>query len=67
MFFRNNSFGWFVVFDGGSGRFFLGNEKSRTLCVSLSGCFEGMEDATLTGKNYPERFICCRLVAIQLF
>ena len=66
MFYKNDSDGWFVTFDGGSGCFYLGNEKSRTFCVDLYWGFEGIEDTKLTGKKYPENFTCTRLLAIQL-
>ena len=65
-FYKNNSYGWFVKFDGGLGWFYLGNEMSRTLCVSLSHAFEDIEDTTLTGKRDYEKFTCCQLVAVQL-
>ena len=59
----------FWVFGGGGFR--LGNEKSRSFCVHVSGAFEGLEDTTLTGKNWErpnfgEYHHCTRLVAIQL-
>ena len=63
---ENDSDGCFVDFDGGCGELLLGNEKSNTWCSNLSDCFEGLEDTTLTGTNRPEKFTCCRLVAIQL-
>ena len=65
-FFKNYFEGWFVAFDGGAGGFFLGNEKSRTWCSTLSFAFEGIENTTLTGNTFPKRFTCCRLIAIQL-
>ena len=58
--------GRFVVFDGYLGHFFLGNEKSRTICADLSQGFEGIDNTTLTGKENNGAFTCCRLVAIQL-
>ena len=64
-FFKDDSFRWFLVFWSDPGFLYLGNEKSRTWCDHLSGGFEGIEDTTLTGKNWG-RFICSRLVAIQL-
>ena len=62
-FFKNDN-GQFVGFDGGEGDFYLGNEKSNTYCDDLSGCFEGIENTTLTGKT--GFFTCSRLVAVQL-
>ena len=62
---KDNTYGRFVVFWAGYGRFFLGNEKSLTYCTGLSRGFQGIEDTTLTGVE-REEFTCCRIVAIQL-
>ena len=65
-FYKNDSYGRFVVFDGGSGRFFLGNEKTKHFCFNLACSFYGIEDTTLTGNDHRESFTCCRLVAVHL-
>ena len=65
-FYKNDSVMPFVGFDGGAGWFYLGNEKSHTLCYDMSDGFEGVEDTTLTGKPNGGKFTCCRLVAIEL-
>ena len=61
----------FVVFwVDGSGGFYLGNERSASICYDISDAFEGLEDTTLTGKNgawdQGQYHHCTRLVAIQL-
>ena len=66
-FFKNDSLEQVVGFHGyAGGGFVLGNEKSKTYCNNLSFAFEGIKDTTLTGNNFPKKFICCRIVAIQL-
>ena len=57
--------GRFVHLGSGSG-LSLGNEKSRAWCEGLFRGFEGIKDTTLSGEEFPQKFTCCRLVAIQL-
>ena len=63
----SNGFVWFRVdYIGG---FFLGNERSDSICEDVSEVFEGLEDTTLsgmTGLKPEDRHHCARLVAIQL-
>ena len=71
IFYKDDEYhGWFVKFDGYTGGFFLGNEKSDTYCINLSQGFEGIEDTTLTGKNRAcgkgPYHHCARLIAVQL-
>ena len=65
-FFRDDPCGWFVNVGGGYGWFNLGNERSYTFCHNLSCDYVGIADTTLTGKTFPERFTCTRIVAIYL-
>ena len=71
-FLANDENGWFVMFgDGHTFSFGLGNEESNTWCHHLSGCFEGIEDTTLTGKTWQSSqcrnyHCCCRLVTTHL-
>ena len=67
--FHGCGFVWLGV--SGCGGFFLGNERSKSSCCSLSCVFEGIEHTTLTGENnnnyrHPPFFHCARLVAVQL-
>ena len=59
----------FVMF-GVGGHFSLGNEKSDSWCWAMSDGFEGLERATLTGKNghwaQGPYHHCTRLVAVRL-
>ena len=64
-FYKGELGGWGVEFYGGCGWFLLGFEKSDITCWNLSLGFAGIEDTTLTGKNW-ESFTCCRLVAVHL-
>ena len=69
--FWENDINGFVTFgDDFCGGFYLGNERSDSYCADLSRGFEGLEDTTLTGKNWErpnfgEYHHCTRLVAIQ--
>ena len=69
--FNNNHINGFVDFwVDNAGGFFLGNQKSNSVCVNLSRGFEGIHDTTLTGKNGTNLIgpyhHCTRLVAVQL-
>ena len=64
VFYKNHPYGHFVQFEVCGSRFFLGNESSDLYCQDMSWGFEDIEDTTLSGNNYPEKFSCCRLVAI---
>ena len=66
-FYKNDSNGMFVSFCGNYWSLFsLGDDWSDFWSDRLSEAFEDMEDDTLTGDEYPERFTCVRLVAVQL-
>ena len=66
--FDSNGFVWFGVFDCGVVMF--GNEGSNSRCKDMSDAFEGLENTTLTGKNFhfPDGPFhhCARLIAIHL-
>ena len=67
MFFENHPYGRFVNVGGNLSEFSLGNEKSSgTNCAYLSWSFVGIENTTLTGKTFPEKFTCTRIVAVHL-
>ena len=59
----DNGFVWFAV--DGAGYFLLGNENIKSYCLSLSHVFDGIQNKTLTGKNYGKHH-CTRLDALQL-
>ena len=65
-FFKDNSNERFVDVGGWFGYFFLGNKKSDTWCSALSSGFVGIQNTTLTGNTYPDRFTCTRVVAVHL-
>ena len=59
------SFGWYF-----SGSFFIGNERSDSMCWNLSCVFEGLNNTTLSGKdeswhNGPYHH-CVGLIAVQM-
>ena len=56
----------FVSFIAVPGWFDLGNEKSKVFCCNISDGFEGAENTTLTGNQFPESFQCLRIIAVQL-
>ena len=69
--FYSKNYSGFVSFWGGGGcRFYLGDERSKSFCWTLSRGFEGLEDTTLTGESghYDKGpfHLCFRLVAVQL-
>ena len=70
-FYKDSLYGfvWFGV--NRVGRFWLGNESSKSYCCNMSRAFEGLENTTLTGQNntnfeIPPYHHCARLVAVQL-
>ena len=68
-FWKHNSSGFIYFGVGGSGGFWLGNERTHSYCCDMSRGFKGLKDTTLTGKdgNWHGPFHrCTRLVAVQL-
>ena len=62
---HTSGFVFFGLYSVGCG-FYLGNERSNSCCCYMSRAFEGLEDRTLTGKNFPKNHHCTRLVAVLL-
>ena len=60
---NSNGFVRLAVF--GVGGFTLGNESSKSCCWDMSNAFEGIEDTTLTGKDFHSSSHFIRLVVIQ--
>ena len=74
-FHKYNASGFVEFSVSGCGSFWLGNERSRSNCQSMSRAFQGIQNTTLTGKSGSFNrgpfqrgpfHHCTRLVAIQL-